>query len=112
MSFHITVPAFDDSSLVALADFSLVRGEHNLEHHPTDATSEWRTIFDAKISPPTSRTTSPEVDLKECWSNVASNQQQKRRHYSLVPRLKTQDTVEIYGYYLPHSEDTEDNELL
>ncbi|TYH37729.1 hypothetical protein ES332_D12G060300v1 [Gossypium tomentosum] len=54
----MTVPAFDDSrfqknllvfcypfptkayfpffSLVALANFSPVRGEHNLEHHPID----------------------------------------------------------------------------
>ncbi|KAK5794949.1 hypothetical protein PVK06_036203 [Gossypium arboreum] len=120
-----------------------VRGEHNLEHHPTvlesltisrilkpikipnhmarnsayasatseDATSEWRTIFDAKISPPTSRTTSPEIN-QFLYVQINQSQQQKRRHYSLVPRLKTQDTVEIYGYYLPHSEDTEDNELL
>ncbi|KAB2063309.1 hypothetical protein ES319_A10G207800v1 [Gossypium barbadense] len=76
-SFSLLLPIFYEGyfpffTLVALADFSLVSGEHSLEHHPTDATSEWRTIFDAKISPPTSRTTSPEVDLKECWSNVAS----------------------------------------
>ncbi|MBA0767378.1 hypothetical protein Gotri_016268, partial [Gossypium trilobum] len=30
-----------------------------------DATSEWRTVFDAKNSPPTSHTTSPEVDLED-----------------------------------------------
>ncbi|KAG4187394.1 hypothetical protein ERO13_A08G100566v2 [Gossypium hirsutum] len=31
-----------------------------------DVTFEWRTDLDAKISPPTSRTTSSEADLKYC----------------------------------------------
>ncbi|KHF98131.1 E3 ubiquitin-protein ligase MIB2 [Gossypium arboreum] len=57
-----------------------------------DDISEWMTIFDAKIPPPTSRTI------------INQSPQQKSRHCSLIPQLKTQ--------YLPHSDDTEGNERL
>ncbi|KHG18882.1 L-lactate dehydrogenase [Gossypium arboreum] len=37
-----------------------------------DATLKWRTVFYAKISPPTSRTTIPEANLQDCWSKATS----------------------------------------
>ncbi|KAH1107920.1 hypothetical protein J1N35_011688 [Gossypium stocksii] len=37
-----------------------------------DATLEWRTDLDDKISPPTSRTTSSKAYLNDCWSKAAS----------------------------------------
>ncbi|KAK8341892.1 hypothetical protein V6Z12_A08G195300 [Gossypium hirsutum] len=108
-SFSLLLPISNEGllsffSLVALANFSPVRDEHNLEHHPAilesptiskilkpieipnrmacnpayasaakgDATLKWRTVFDAKISPPTSRTTIPEANLQDCWSKATS----------------------------------------
>ncbi|KHG12790.1 Uncharacterized protein F383_17717 [Gossypium arboreum] len=39
-----------------------------------EATLEWMTDFDAKISPRMSRTISPEADLESCLSKAASKE--------------------------------------
>ncbi|KAG4205692.1 hypothetical protein ERO13_A04G118620v2 [Gossypium hirsutum] len=36
------------------------------------AISKWMVIFDARILPSSSRTNSPEADLKACWSKATS----------------------------------------